>query len=307
MKVKYVVTIMVGVVIIGCIANLSKLKQSFAESPLSDLYLKYVRDGKDFDADHVITTLDNKMQIILNKHDKCVCRFTRLAGHWDSSEKAVLRKIIKPGMHVVEVGANYGTHTLDMAGLLGKNGKLIAIEANPKVSKYLVQSVQLNKLENNVQVLEFAVADKNFDTVMAYEEVNMGAGYILSSDKDPAMVCSAPNIHCVDIKVRKLDELVNDKKIDILKMDAEGSEYWILNGAENILSNPDITVMMEWGMYVIERSGISPIEFAKKLHDYGFNIWTIGKKGVLTRISYEQLPSIEFSDLVLSRNPEKFA
>ena len=49
----------------------------------------------------------------------------------DRGERTILRRIVRPGMMVVDIGANIGVYSRFLAGLVGVDGKVIAFEPSP--------------------------------------------------------------------------------------------------------------------------------------------------------------------------------
>jgi FkbM family methyltransferase len=285
----------------------NKLKDGIINSSVGLLAAK-IRDGKSIDADHVVTRLDNGMEIIVNKHDRCVCYFIRLTGHWDSAETTALKKIIQPGFKIVEVGSNFGVHTLRMAELVGNSGHIDAFEANPHVSKYLKQSVALNHLDSRVTVFESAVSNTAYTGFMIYGLSNIGGGYILPNNKTSRLICQTST--CTPIQVNTLDSLLGHTEVNLLKIDAEGAEYWILEGAKKLLqNNPDLLLMLEWSASHIRRNQIKISDFVELLKQNQFNyIYKIASGGHLEEISYKTLWVFDYGtdiDIILSKKPIK--
>lgn len=306
---KKLLTISLGfalLLIIG-LCNFTAFKAWFRDSSLTGLYLRYIRDGAAIDGDHLITKLHNGMSIVVNKSDRCVCWSIRFRGYWDLNETKALAKIVQKDFQIVEVGSNFGVHTLYMADLVGKNGKIYAFEANPHVSKYLKQSVSLNGLQDRIEVFEMAASNKSYKGLMQYGIKNIGGGFILDDTAKSRKSCE--DGHCTPIQVTTLDRVIsNHQKIDMLKIDAEGAEFWILEGAKSLLLNPDILLMMEWETEHFKRNQINISEFIQFLKDQRFYVWAITKKGELKPLDYAKLmpnPRATF-DLVLSRHPDKF-
>ena len=214
---------------------------------LEHYYFKHVRHEKKIDDHHVETTLFNGYKIVLNSDDRCVCWRVRREGIWGVHEVKVLEDILKPGMRVVEIGANYGTHTLHMSKLIGPTGQIIAFECNPFVSSKLKKSLEINKISNCI-LKEMAVSDHAYATFIVYDLDNIGGGYILSENHAKSFDPTAFKLHH-KISVTTLDEELKDiHDIDLLKMDAEGAEYLILQGAEKFTQrHPNLKIMMEWG------------------------------------------------------------
>lgn len=281
------------------IIGLSSIKYSFIRSNLAKIYVKYIRDGKNFDSDHVITHLDNGMPIIVNKNDQCVCWFIRLTGHWDSNEKKILEKIIKKEFNIVEVGANFGVHTLMMAKLVGEKGKIYAFEANPTVSKYLKESIKLNNLSNNITLFEKAAGDVPGESFLEYGIQNIGGGHIVTS-KSPSTIKT---------EIVRLDDVVEEQRIDLLKIDAEGYEFNILKGAKELITrNIDhIILMMEFVPSHLKNQKTDPELVIQFLKSHKFSLWRVGKKNLgeplLVPISYDELTNLIEADIVASRIP----
>ena len=278
------------------LAKKTEIKEAILYSSFVDIYLEHFRDGKCVDKDHLLTTIDNGMPIVVNRYDRCVCRFIRLFGCWDSKETAVVKMLVKPGMQVVEVGANFGVHTLRMASIIGKNGHIDAFEANPCVSKYLRMSIDLNHLESVVTLHEEAAGDLNCETHLTFGLSNIGGGYITNASCDNA----------VPTKMVRLDDVLRNKKVDLLKIDAEGSEGKIIDGAKNIIkNNPDIIFMMEWVQSHLLRQGTSPSNLVNFFKSLGFRVWKISKrsedKKILVPLSYEELTALTVGDIIVSR------
>lgn len=281
--------------------NITTIKNIIIHSPcLFNLYIKLLRNEKPFDDEHVITSLDNGMPIIVNKYDCCVCYFIRLTGHWDSNEARVINKLVKQDFKIIEVGANFGVHTLNMARLSGKGGKIYAFEGNPKVSKYLKKSVEMNSLEKKVIVYQKAAGEFNGDAFLHVNMKNIGGGYLVN----------VPSKHDIKTEVVRLDDILGVQKIDLIKIDAEGYEARILKGASKILAaNPDVILCLEWNYKLLNNQGTDHIDFANSLKAAGFKLWRIGNKlnqePPLIATTYDELIRLNSSDIVLSRNDIK--
>lgn len=275
--------------------SIDELKLYISHSPFAKLYV-YLRDGKDYDQDHVLTKLDNGMHIVVNKYDRCVCWSIRLTGHWDSNETRVLKQIVKNGFHVIEVGSNFGAHTLRMSELVGEKGKIFAFEANPNVSKYLKKSIEINHL-TNILLFEKAAGDAPGDANLIFSLLNIGDGHLVHENKSGA----------VKTKIVKLDDSILEPHIDLLKIDAEGYEYKIFNGAKNIIEKNanHIILMFEWVHAHLKKQHTSPESIIDFLKHHNFKLWRVGirSKGepILISISYDELLSLPVGDILASK------
>jgi len=169
----------------------------------------------------------------------------------------------------IDVGANIGELALIGAKKVGKSGQVIAIEPHPKIFKFLVNNIRLNKLEN-VKTYNLALGDKE------------GFFYFsdLKNDDENFITVKGP----IKIKVKKLDNLFNGDKINLLKIDTEGYELFVLKGAINLLSKTEL-IYFEAYEKNFKRYHYSTMEVLKLLESYGFRIFRFEEENKLVRVS----------------------
>lgn len=146
-----------------------------------------------------------------------------------------VQKNLKKGDIVLDIGAHIGYYTLLFAELVGPEGKVYAFEPNPDVMKVLKYNVKTNEF-NNVVFIEKLVS-----------------GYVGSRKLYIPEVTDAASVRPME-KVRKIVEVetinidaLNYSKIDLVKMDIEGSEYVALLGmSETLARNPDAKLIIEF-------------------------------------------------------------
>jgi FkbM family methyltransferase len=76
-----------------------------------------------------------------------------LDGYWELWVTMAMARRIKSGWVCVDVGANYGYFTTMMAGLVGSSGRVLAIEANEHVCKYLQRTIQSSCLDSRTTIV----------------------------------------------------------------------------------------------------------------------------------------------------------
>src|ERR1043166_6217492 len=89
-------------------------------------------------------------------HDMYVGRSLDLYGEFSAEETALFGRLIEPGMTVLDVGANIGVHTLDLAAAVGPTGAVIAFEPQGFLHQILRTNILLNELVN-VQAIHGAL------------------------------------------------------------------------------------------------------------------------------------------------------
>lgn len=278
-------------------------REDLKDTFVADLYIKLFRGEKQFDDQHILTTLaGSQKKIIVNSEDKCVCRSIRIVGYWEKRNTQVLSKLVKPGQIILEVGANFGYYTLNFAHWLKGQGRIFAYEANPKVFKYLEKSIQLNQDQGIVQLMPWAASDKKFDAYLKYGLSNIGGGYVVTSESPEFEACKVSQT-CLPIKSAIIDDDLKDiEHIDLLQIDAEGSEIPSLMGATHLIDrSPNLIIVMEWAPAALEKFG-DVKDFLVFLKSKGFKFWSINQKdGSVLPINSEDLLNHPFLELILSR------
>ena len=168
------------------------------------------------------------------------------------------QKILKEGMNVIDVGAYIGTYTILAAEKVGKNGKIVAIEPEPQNYGRLLENIKLNNFQN---VIPQNIALTDYEGFEKLYLSSSSVGHSLISQEDKNSYIKVP-VKTVD----KLVEELNLKKIDIIKIDTEGSELPVLRGAEKTLkANPNIKIIVASYHYPSEVK-----EVCQFLNDRGF-------------------------------------
>lgn len=176
----------------------------------------------------------------------------------DRYERVLLRDIIKPGMTVVDVGANIGIYTAYMAKIVGKEGRVYAFEPSPHTFNLLKK---YNK-NLNVTLVQAAVGDTTGRiTLYLSDKLNVDH-HTYETDEVRQKI---------DVPSYRLDDYLKNEKIDFIKMDIQGFEHKALLGMTNILqNNRDIKLLMEFWPYGLIKAATTPQEILSFLHELNF-------------------------------------
>lgn len=162
-------------------------------------------------------------QLLYNRHDVYIGRSLELYGEWSEGEMQLFQQVLRPGMVVVDAGANIGTHTVALARSVAPDGVVYAFEPQRIVFQTLAANVALNSL-TNVFCLQRALGDApGIARVppLDYTKANNFGGV-------PLMVPNAPG---EPVDVVRIDDL-GLPACHLIKMDVEGMELAVLRGAE---------------------------------------------------------------------------
>lgn len=183
------------------------------------------------------------------------------------TDENFLRKYLKSDDVVVDIGANIGFHTLVSSITVGQKGKVYSVEAHPKTYKALCGNIKFNGFEN-ITTFNLAIGEKQ--------------GHITFSDKrqdDRNSVVS----DCKGIKVemKPLDDLgIGESPIALLKVDVEGYEKFVFEGAEQLLGNT-LCVYYESAEDHFCRFGYSCMQLNDMLREKGFDLFRFADNKLL--------------------------
>jgi len=223
----------------------------------------------------------------VNVRDTAIAPSLIRAGFWEKFETQLIKEMIKPGMVIVDCGANIGYYSLITAKITGKYGKVYAFEPDPDNYQLLVDNIKNNGFTNIIPIKK-AVSNKSGRRKLFSDEKNFG-NISFSEDNINEKILSiyAETISLDDY----FKNIVNNSKVDFIKMDVEGAEGLIMEGAKNILISNDLKIFMEFSPNRITNIGVDPLKLLNNLQKYGFKIKVIDEKN-------EYLKQIKTLDII---------
>ena len=179
---------------------------------------------------------------------------------WNKSYEPHVTKVIKaalePGMYFVDIGANIGYFSMLAAFMVGSEGKVFAFEPYQYNVKLLHHSAMSNGF-SNVEIFPFAVA--NINGLLLYS--NEASNGKIEAISDLNMSLSSNLTYSV-----KLDDFLQVDRLDVIKIDVEGSEYMALTGAKNLLRKHRPIVFSEFSPSALKStSNVSAGDYLKIL------------------------------------------
>lgn len=216
-------------------------------------------------------------------------------GHWEAHIHRALLSLIRPNFRIVEVGANVGYYTTIMAGAVGADGFVTAFEGNPRLAGLVQRSVLLNGYAARTRIIPKAALDQPSHIDFVVSRRNSGGGYVSLWENNPY-----DDGETLKVEAVRIDDQ-NVGRVDLVRIDAEGSEPFILRGAEAVLrANPDILVCMEWSVIQMG-SRTSVADFVAWMDGMNFKFWRIGHDASLSAVPLNMLASLDNCDLVAAR------
>lgn len=223
--------------------------------------------------DKDVVLVSNGMQIkVRNPQVSAIGRSIFNTGLWEPEVSEVVESIVKPGMTVIDVGADIGYYTLLLARLVGPSGKVLAFEPIPAAKAYLDFNVELNHLDA-VQTFPVALFDKSGEALL---EDPLRASRI-----NPGKKTAAGNDIAVSLVV--LDEswpTYGIERVDFVKIDVEGAELNVLKGMEHTLRMFHPHILVEIHASPLGNFGFTPSDLMDFLGAYAYHITPVDAPGL---------------------------
>ena len=204
--------------------------------------------------------------------DLAVGNHVLIGRSYDPGVAAVLNRRVKPGMAVVDIGANIGYLTMLLASLVAPSGLVVAVEPNPENVKLLEASRRVNGFD---QVLVIQAAAGRHTTLLALNvSYSNGTTTELPTDLD-AIFASRP-VPCFALD----DILPKDRRIHLVKIDTEGAELNALIGLSATIERDRPVIVSEFSPGILPGiSHCSAPEYLRFLAAKGYRIGVIEKDG----------------------------
>lgn len=158
---------------------------------------------------------------------------------YDRLTKAIIKSVIKKDAVCIDIGCHKG-EVLEMLMQQAPYGKFFGFEPIPFLFKQLQQ-----KFSQTATIFPFALAAKSGKST--FQHVLNAPAY--SGIKQRKYDIPNPQIEEIDIEIRTLDELLSaEQRIDFIKIDVEGGELGVLQGAIGIIKNHKPIIVFECGL-----------------------------------------------------------
>jgi FkbM family methyltransferase len=182
------------------------------------------------------------------------------SGTYEPHLTAVFERHCRPGMTVVDVGANLGYFSLLASRLVGPDGRVVALEPNSENCRLLLSSLRVSGI-SNVELLPVAA---DVARGWAYYATHVGSNGGLVEDGE--LLSSFGTV----VPTFRLDDLI-ERKVDFLKMDVEGAEGRVVQGATRIIEKDRPIVTTELKEEMLQRvSDRSVADYLGYFGDLGY-------------------------------------
>jgi FkbM family methyltransferase len=207
------------------------------------------------------------VEMFYDKADRSVS-FQIQQGIYEPHITALFKRLCKPGMTVVDVGANIGYYALLASGLVGPKGRVVAIEPNSENCRLLLSSVRLKDERTNIVLLPVA-CDEAMGWAYYSKHIGSNGGLVDSDD-----LLARPG---TVVPTFQLQDIVRDR-VDLIKLDVEGAEYRIVAGARELIEREKPIIISELSRDMLARiSGVTAEKYLEFFDGLGYELALIDR------------------------------
>ncbi len=207
------------------------------------------------------------VDLCVDGHDEIIYPALVAYGTHDPEEYDLIMSLVRPGMTVLDIGANIGIYTVLCARLVGPEGRVYAFEPEPGTYALLSTNLEANHVSNTVAVAA-ALSDREGTATLYRDRWNAG-GHTLLEDN-----ITTQSQGSVQIETHTMDGYFGGKDVvaDFIKMDAQGFEGHVVRGGKEFLQRGTPTLLMEFWPEGLCNAGTDPERLLRELSDLGYRL-----------------------------------
>jgi FkbM family methyltransferase len=225
-------------------------------------------------------------------------------GVFEPGMLEVFKRLLKPGMNCIDVGANIGYYSIHFAQWIEPGGRVFSFEPDPFAYHLLLKNRTENGREQVIEAFPFACGEANYDS-QVFRHPNP-ANYGGSQVRDPLRHSLEREGPGQAVPVRKLDDVIPIAiSIGLVKMDVEGYEPFVLAGMKRIVKQCAPVIVSEFHTDLLRMAGEdAPARFLADLRALGYSIWRAVPFGQGDQIPFQYSGSNACYDNVVCLPPE---
>ena len=204
-------------------------------------------------------------------------------GNWycglqEYEDMAFVLHVLKPGDLFVDIGANIGSYSVLAGSCEGVN--VVAFEPVSTSFSWLQKNIQVNKLDQKVCAKNIGLGDQK-GTICFSSNLDTLNHVVFKHEK---------NFSSIEVDVLTLDEVMKEKSPTVIKIDTEGYESQILNGAKITINNSSlIAILVELNgsgkRYGKEDNEIHKLLISKGFYSFQYDPFTRKLKSLKDKIN----------------------
>jgi FkbM family methyltransferase len=204
-------------------------------------------------------------------------------GIREKAKTIVLKRELRNGDVILDIGSNIGYYPLIEARIVSPNGRVYAVEPDPRNYYLLRINVHLNNLSNIIETYRLAISEKSGQVKFYLSELS-NLSSLIKPPKGKG--------HFALVKAMTIDDFIKDKKMpNLIRMDIEGYECKVIDGISRIAkkTGDDLKLLMEVHSKYYKRPDMSIEPRLEKLFNQNFKPKTIisSRINIFRRLGYK--------------------
>lgn len=195
--------------------------------------------------------------------------------YWDIYH---IKRFLKPGDIIFDVGANFGYYSIILSSALRKQCTVHAFEPNPPTCDRLLKNIELNDLGDVINVHRIGLSDTEGRGSMIERSDNSGAATIDTTSDEGSAILTTLDEFC---EAQRID------RIDFMKIDIEGFEERLIHGGSHSLGKLKPKILIELNPPTLARENSSVERIAELLGNLGYKLYASHRRKLLP---LERLP-----------------
>jgi FkbM family methyltransferase len=206
--------------------------------------------------------------------------YARFKNKNDAFEIEILKKTIRPGSYVLDIGANIGFYSKILSNIVGEQGRIFCFEPDKTNFKYLQKNTAGLK---NVVLFNNAVSDKK-DVIKIYKSKMLNVDHRTYPVSDYE---SVEEIHAVSIDGLMAEGAI--PRVDFVKIDIQGYELFAFKGMQKLLqSNKDLKMVAEYWPHGFKKAGYTAVDLYRFFTSLGYT-FSVMENNILTPLSEQYI------------------
>ncbi|MGI9088591.1 MAG: FkbM family methyltransferase [Chthoniobacterales bacterium] len=208
-------------------------------------------------------------------------------GWMGAEEAALFRRLVQPGMRIVDIGANIGLYSLLLARLTSANGRVYSFEPETNLCATLRENCAANRADN-VTIFQAAAGAKAGRMLLQRSPFNSG---------NNSLGQNQAGADALEVEIVTVDSVLPERVVDFVKIDVQGHELAALSGMdETLAASPRARIFFEFWPAGLRAAGASAEALLELLRTRGFEIYRPAKN------AFQPLPDAQPLVRQLGRN-----
>jgi FkbM family methyltransferase len=226
----------------------------------------------------------------LRADDQGIARQVVMTGIYEPQESHFFMEWLRPGMTVLDVGANFGYFTVLAARAVGPSGTVHAFEPEPGNFALLEKNIATNGYADRARAHRIALSDAEGRAELFTDPANLGNPSLAKKNVPVGKGSVMVDVVTLDAFLDGLG--ASRRRVDLVKMDTQGFEPRAIAGARELIARDRPWLLLEIWPSGVRRAGDDPKALLTSLVGQGYSIRRLDDKGRLgTTVSVDDLLS----------------